>query len=121
MSMTIQQAIENRERCLEYLENCAVGTDKECVEAVMLSLQALREKAERDVTDINVGNKFDKDTNVFTHADRIRAMSDEELAEFLCGVYDEDEDAAKIINGVYIPCYDQYSIKEWLKQPAEEG
>ena len=55
-----------------------------------------------------------------TNADRIRAMSDEELAEFLCGVYDEDEDAAKFINGVYIPCYDQYSIKEWLKQPVEE-
>jgi hypothetical protein len=54
-----------------------------------------------------------------TNADRIRAMSDEELAEFLCGVYDEDEDAAKFINGFYIPCYDQHSIKEWLKQPAE--
>ena len=54
-----------------------------------------------------------------TNADRIRAMTDEELAEFLCGVYDENEDAAKFMNGVYIPCYDQYSIKEWLKQPAE--
>ncbi len=48
MSMTIQQAIENRERCLKYLEGCAVGTNPESVEAVRLSLEALREKAERE-------------------------------------------------------------------------
>ena len=56
-----------------------------------------------------------------SNADRIRAMSDEELAEFLCEVYDVDEDNAKFINGYNIPCYNQYSIKEWLEQPAEEG
>lgn len=46
--MTIEEAIKNRERCLRYLEGCAVGTDKEGVEAVRLSLAALREKAERE-------------------------------------------------------------------------
>ena len=55
-----------------------------------------------------------------TNADRIRSMNDEELAEFLCGVHDEDDEWAKFIDGYYLP-YDQYSIKEWLKQPAEEG
>lgn len=55
-----------------------------------------------------------------TNADRIRAMSDEELAEFLCGVYDEDDFFGKFINGVIIPCYDQHSIKEWLERPVEE-
>ena len=57
-----------------------------------------------------------------TNADRIRAMSDEELAEFICGIFDEYDDdiAGKFINGYYIPCYDQYSIKEWLEQPADE-
>lgn len=55
-----------------------------------------------------------------TNAEYIRHMSDEELAEFLCGVYDEDENFGKFINGVLVPCYDQYSIKEWLEQPAEE-
>ena len=54
-----------------------------------------------------------------TNADRIRAMTDEELAEFLCGVYDNDEDYAKFINGHLIPCYNPHSIKEWLQQPAE--
>ena len=60
-----------------------------------------------------------------TNADRIRAMSDEELAEFICGIYDEDDpiednEIGKFINGCFIPCYDQYSIKEWLQQPAED-
>lgn len=57
-----------------------------------------------------------------TNGDRIRAMSDEELAEFICGVFDDDDDdiCGKFINGCFIPCYDQYSIKEWLQQPADE-
>lgn len=63
---------------------------------------------------------FNCENKVVTNADRIRSMTDEELAEFLCGVYDEDEDYAKFINGYYIPCYEQHRIKEWLQQPAEE-
>lgn len=55
-----------------------------------------------------------------TNADRIRAMTDEELAEFLCGVYDNDEDYTKFINGYHIPYYNEDSIKEWLQQPCEE-
>lgn len=54
-----------------------------------------------------------------TNADRIRAMSDEELAEFICGIFDDDEYFGKFINGRIIPCYDQHKIAEWLKQPAE--
>ena len=47
-----------------------------------------------------------KKESVRTNADRIRAMSDEEMAEFL---YTEflDEEGSKS------------RIKEWLKQPAE--
>lgn len=48
MSMTIQQAIENRERCYNYLLGCGPRASNENVEAVMLSLEALREKAERE-------------------------------------------------------------------------
>jgi excinuclease UvrABC ATPase subunit len=60
-----------------------------------------------------------------TNADRIRAMSDEELAEFICGIYDEEnggvyqDECGKFINGTVILDYDQYKIAEWLKQPAE--
>ena len=65
--------------------------------------------------------------NVVTNADRIRAMSDEELAEFLCGVYDDDDcgvyqdEWGKFINGTTIIDYDQYKIMEWLQQPAKEA
>lgn len=57
---------------------------------------------------------------VRTNADHIRAMSDEELSEFLCGVFDEDDSDAKYIDGVTIPDYDEESILWWLQQPYKE-
>lgn len=47
------------------------------------------------------GKKF----NVKTNADRIRSMSDEELAEFLIDLADDGN----------------LKIREWLQQPAEEN
>ena len=55
-----------------------------------------------------------------TNADRIRAMSDEELALWICGVYDIEEEHGKFINGIIIPGYAPHDIEEWLQQPAEE-
>ena len=55
-----------------------------------------------------------------TNADRIRSMSDEELALWICGVYDIEEENGKFINGVIIPGYTPNDIEEWLQQPAEE-
>ena len=58
-----------------------------------------------------------------TNADRIRAMSDEELAVWLCDLFSVDTcythcpgcdsctDAGGLSNG----------LKKWLLQPAEEG
>ena len=57
-------------------------------------------KALEDVTDKNVGK--------MTNADRIRAMSDKELAEFLHQVGYDHRWGMK-----------EYAI-EWLQQPAEE-
>lgn len=65
-------------------------------------------------------NQFlNEDKKPQTNADRIRAMSDEELAEFLCGVngcYQANCPGAKLCkfggglaNG----------LKKWLQQPAE--
>lgn len=56
--------------------------------------------------------------NIVTNADRIRSMSDKELAEFLrnirdCGDYEE----LKFIGGVRM---DYVSVIDWLKQPAKE-
>ena len=55
-----------------------------------------------------------------TNADKIRSMSDEELALWICGVYDIEEEHGKFINGIIIPGYAPHDIEEWLQQPAEE-
>ena len=55
-----------------------------------------------------------------TNADRIRAMSDEELALWICGVYDIEEENGKFSNGIISPGYAPHDIEEWLQQPAEE-
>lgn len=58
--------------------------------------------------------------NELTNAQKIRAMSDEELALWICGVYDIEEEHGKFINGIIIPGYAPHDIEEWLQQPAEE-
>ena len=55
-----------------------------------------------------------------TNADRIRSMTDEELALWICGVYDIEEENGKFINGIIIPGYAPHDIEEWLQKPAEE-
>ncbi len=52
----------------------------------------------------------------FTNADRIRAMSDEELADFLESTH---TNLAIKLGGEYIVREKEY-IDIWLKQPAEE-
>ena len=54
-----------------------------------------------------------------TNADRIRSMTDEELALWICGIYDSEEENGKFINGIIIPGYTPNDIEEWLQQPAE--
>ena len=59
-----------------------------------------------------------KDTYVPTNADRIRAMSDEELAEFLWNFNLADVSTGTV--GEFGPHMFRYRLKEWLQQPAEE-
>lgn len=54
-----------------------------------------------------------------SNADRIRSMSDTELAEWICGVHDDDESAGKFINGILIERYDEDFMLDWIQQPAE--
>ena len=54
-----------------------------------------------------------------TNADRIRSMSDEELAEFLWDFNLADVSTVKM--GEFGPHMFRYRLKEWLQQPAEEG
>ena len=56
-----------------------------------------------------------------TNFERIKDMSVDKLAEFICGIYDMDEDNAKFINGTIIPAYSEYDIKEWLEREVEHG
>ena len=55
-----------------------------------------------------------------TNADKIRSMTAAELALWICGVYDIEEENGKFINGIIIPGYAPHDIEEWLQQPAEE-
>ena len=57
-----------------------------------------------------------------TNADRIRAMSDGELAKFMirntCAVYSSPEDCDYSCDG-FETCYDSWL--DWLQSPAEGG
>ena len=66
--------------------------------------------------DCVVAFEAQKKENVRTNADRIRAMSDEELAEFLESTHSQ---MAIKLGGEYIVREKEY-IGIWLKQPVEE-
>ena len=61
-----------------------------------------------------IGKKFDAKTN----AQKIRSMSDEELAEFLWNFNLADVSTDKL--GEFGPHMFRYRLKEWLKMPAKE-
>lgn len=110
MSMTIQQAIENRERCLKYLEGCAVGTNPESVEAVRLSLEALREKAEReDSKPLTIAEMVMPNTVKVVEIDHVKEKLIELLVNSpgLCTLSGKEEEFAEnadwlIANGVTV-------------------
>ena len=81
-------------------------------EALDMAISALRQQ---DVADKDVGKN-----EPLTNAQEIRAMNDEELALWICGIYDIEEEHEKFINGIIIPGYAPHDIEEWLQQPAEE-
>ena len=58
-----------------------------------------------------------------TNYDRIKAMSVEEMAEFICSIYDDNQEpytADKNIEEYTIPDYDESNIKEWLEMEVEK-
>lgn len=54
-----------------------------------------------------------------TNADRIRSMTDEELADFLVTVETYDEGSAKTIEGGVAMC-SVTEVEQWLKAESEE-
>ena len=76
-------------------------------EALDMAISALRQQG---VTNKDVGK--------MTNAQKIRSMSDEELAEFLWDFNLADVSTDKL--GEFGPHMFRYRLKEWLQQPAEE-
>lgn len=61
---------------------------------------------------------LERDCNHFsqaTNADRIRAMGDEELAEFLDGIH-----SCSRCRRMGNDCFPHWNVEKWLKKPAEE-
>ena len=73
-------------------------------------MQKLTDKYEKAT-----GKKFGAKTN----AQKIRSMSDEELAEFLWNFNLADVSTGKM--GEFGPHMFRYRLKEWLQMPAEEA
>ena len=69
-----------------------------------------------------LADKYEKATGkksgAKTNAQKIRSMSDEELAEFLWNFNLADVSTGKM--GEFGPHMFRYRLKEWLQQPAEE-
>lgn len=96
---------------------------EEAIEAIKCNWPDSRYTILREALDMAIAalrEQEGKDTYAPTNADRIRAMSNEELALWICGVYDIEEENGKFINGIIIPGYAPHDIEEWLQQPAEE-
>ena len=61
-------------------------------------------------------------TKRMTNADKIRAMTDEELAEFLHGISKNCLDGVCLTDCPLLHCcaHDQWWMTDWLKQEAED-
>ncbi len=57
--------------------------------------------------------------DLITNADRIRAMSDEELIDFLCSIETYEEGSAMTIEGGIAMC-SVSDVKKWLQEELEE-
>ena len=55
-----------------------------------------------------------------TNYEKIKAMSVEEMADFICGIYDYEPGYDKFICGETIVDYDEIRLKEWLESEVEE-
>lgn len=96
---------ENPEKCMVSCRDCdgvidAVFADEE------KAIAAWNRRASNDI-------------NVATNADRIRGMSDEELAEWICSIFDCHYDTSMCPDGCNHDCEGKHLA--WLRQPAEEA
>lgn len=105
-----------REEAIEILRNNRPTSDPrpcgmELCDAVDMAISALMEQ--ETVTNRNGLNE------PLTNAQKIRSMTDEELAEFLWDFNLADVSTGKI--GEFGPHMFRYRLKEWLQQPCGGG
>lgn len=77
-------------------------------------------KGECMLYDCKCSEKKCSEWKSLTNYDRIKAMSVEEMAEFICGIFDIQPDDSKFINGDLIPMYDENEIRQWLESEVSE-
>ena len=104
-----------RERAAELLSDVTVLDDPEMAEAHRVAISAIRQQEHfREVT---------KKAGPLTNAQKIRAMTDEELVNFLMRLMGHAQCFAEGIFP-YHPCPQEQNCKQcgidWLKQPAGE-
>ena len=120
--MTIEEAIKNRERCLEYLEGCGPQASAENVEAVRLSLAALRAQQEAEKNDPLTVEEVREMKNTPVFVVPLERVPKDEWSEWCVMNY-----AGNIahIPGVEYMWWDVDNYgKEWLayrRQPSKEG
>ena len=107
----------------EYKDYISVDAAVSCASAV-LGLSKAQKNAVRRYMSTIPAMRFAKDTNVRTNADRIRAMTDEELAEWIWNVCCVDSpfpcpaiELHKMADPHQVDCKKIWL--DWLKQEAE--
>lgn len=102
-------------------------TRKDAIEAIKCNWPDSRYTILREALDMAVKaleDVTDKNVEKMTNADRIRAMSDEELATFISEIADECERNTECNQHCY-GCDIEYCVREsclkWLQMPVEEA
>ena len=99
-------------------------TRKDAIEAIKCNWPDSRYTILREALDMavkaleDVPGKDAGKNEPMTNAQKIRSMSDEELAEFLWNFNLAEVSTVKM--GEFGPHMFRYRLKEWLQQPAEE-
>ena len=107
--------------CARYVgmgTDCTYPSDKEIEEAVLLLKGASNDAAISAIRQQEHFREVTKKVEPLTNAQKIRSMSDEELAEFLWDFNLADVSTGKM--GEFGPHMFRYRLKEWLQHPAEE-
>ena len=102
--MTREEAIE----CLSERVSIGKTCEQSCMVGFGVNFDTLDEALDMAISALRHQDVTDKYVGKMTNADRIRAMSDEELAKFLYQVGYDHRWGLK-----------EYAL-EWLQQPAEE-